>query len=791
VLTSWALFPLLLLALCAGWGLLAEAIVGISIPRVLLPGLGLCAIIAVGEASLVVGSTSAVALPLTVAGGAGGWAWAAARGRPGDPGETGGERWAALAGLVVFAAFGAPIVLSGQATLAGFIKLDDTATWLAITDQIAEHGRSLGHLAPSTYETTLAFTVGKGYPVGAMVPLAIGSRIMGADPAWLVAPYMAVLATLLALALWTLARPLVPEPWLRALIASIAAQSAILYGDVLWGGVKEVLAAAAVATGFGLAAAVRRGATLRLAIPPVIVAIALADALSIGGVVWLVPALALIGTRLWARLPSRSRRGVVAATAAILVAATPALALAGFVSPFRHAFTSDAQLGNLVAPLSPAHLAGIWPAGDFRLDPELAPLSAILIALVLVLAAAGVAFAVARRAFGIFLYVVGSVAIAVTTWFLGSPWIAAKGFAIAAACLPFAAAIAAARLRGRSGVGSAALLAAIAGGVLWSNALAYRDVNLAPRDQLAELETIGHLIAGQGPTLMTEYEPYGVRHFLREAAAEGASELRRRRVPLVGGGALRKGMSADTDRFQLGGLLVYRTLVLRRSPAQSRPPSPYRLIWRGDFYEAWQRPAGPRTRLIAHLGLGTAFDPGGVASCRAVRRLARKAGPRGELAAVRRAPVVVIRPPRTDHPRAWEWTGYPKSLLPATAGAIRASPRTRRPGTYEVWLRGSVRPEVDLQVDGRPVDDVRHELNHLGDYVLLGRVHLDRGDHEVAIDFQPADLHPGSGGSPTPVGPLVLSRQDLAGTRISRFGVAEARRLCGRRWDWVEALAPG
>jgi len=790
VLTSWALFPLLLLALCAGWGLLVEAVVGISIPRVLLPGLGLCAIIAVGEPTLLLGSASAVALPLAIAAGAGGWALAAARARRRDPRKGEGERWALLAALVVFAAFGAPIVLSGQATFAGFIKLDDTATWLAITDRLAEHGRGVGHLPPSTYEATLSFTLGKGYPVGAMVPLAIGSRIVGVDPAWLVAPYMAVLAAMGALALWALARPLVPEPWVRALIAAIAAQSAILYGDVLWGGMKEVLAAAAVATGFALVAGVRRGATLKLAIPPLIVAIALADVLSLAGIVWLVPALALLCVRLWTRMPTPSRRGVLGVAVAIVVAATPALALAGFVSPFRHAFTSDAQLGNLIAPLSPAHLAGIWPAGDFRFDPELVPLSTTLIVLVVIAAGAGVALAVARRALGIALYVGGSVAVAVATWLLGSPWLAAKGFAIAASCLPFAAMIAAGRLRGRTRLGSAALFTAITVGVLWSNALAYRDVNLAPRDQLAELQTIGHVIAGQGPTLMTEYEPYGARHFLRDAAPEGASELRRRVVPLIGGGTLGKGMTADTDRFRLSGLLVYRTLVLRRSPAQSRPPSPYRLIWRGEFYEVWQRHAAYRRRLIEHRGLGTATDPGGIAGCRMVRRLAREAGPGGELAAVRRAPVRIARPRGTAHPSAWQWTGHPRSLLPVTAGALRASVRVAKPGTYELWLRGSVRPEVDLQVDGRPVDDIRHELNNEGEYVSLGRVRLDRGEHEVAVDFHPPDLHPGSGGEPSPVGPLVLSRQDVAATRISRYRVARARRLCGRRWDWVEALAP-
>ena len=89
---------------------------------------------------------------------------------------------------------------------------------------------------------------------------------------------------------------------------------------------------------------------------------------------------------------------------------------------------------------------------------------------------------------------------------------------------------------------------------------------------------------------MTEYQPYGVRHFLRRGDPEGASELRRRAVPLVGGGTLAKGQSADIDRFQRQAVLVYRTLVLRRSSSRSRPPLAYDLTWTGDFYEVWQRP---------------------------------------------------------------------------------------------------------------------------------------------------------------------------------------------------------
>ena len=64
---------------------------------------------------------------------------------------------------------------------------------------------------------------------------------------------------------------------------------------------------------------------------------------------------------------------------------------------------------------------------------------------------------------------------------------------------------------------------AIAGGVLWSNVLAYHDVWLAPRPALAELASIGDRFAGDGPTLMTEYQPYGVRHFLRHWIPKAAA----------------------------------------------------------------------------------------------------------------------------------------------------------------------------------------------------------------------------------------------------------------------------
>ena len=63
--------------------------------------------------------------------------------------------WAAAAAVAVFAAYAAPIVLSGSATFAGYITLDDTATWLAFADNALVNGHSVAELAASSFSTVL------------------------------------------------------------------------------------------------------------------------------------------------------------------------------------------------------------------------------------------------------------------------------------------------------------------------------------------------------------------------------------------------------------------------------------------------------------------------------------------------------------------------------------------------------------------------------------------------------------------------------------------------------------
>ena len=306
---------------------------------------------------------------------------------------------------------------------------------------------------------------------------------------------------------------------------------------------------------------------------------------------------------------------------------------------------------------------------------------------------------------------------------------------------------------------------------MWSNALAYRDVSLAPREQLSELAEIGEAIAGEGPTLMTEYSPYGARHFLRDADPESVV----RAAPQDGsrGATARscpRGRPPTPTRSIPTALGVYRTLVLRRSPAQSRPPAAYELVWRGEFYEAWQRQA-TTVPLPPRLPLGSAEDPVGRPRCADVLALARRAK---ELV-VPTTPSAVVAP-----------LASPAS--PAGPESVSAEARVDVGGAFELWLGGSVRPAVEALVDGDPVGTVRHELNNAGQYVAFGEVTLAPGVHRIELRFSGADLHPGSGGSVPDIGPLSLSRSEAADSNLVRVDAADAReRLCGNEWDWIEA----
>ncbi len=195
LITAWVLAPALLLLICVGHGLALERLFRAQVPAALLAGLGLASLVALTTILTAFPATTGLALPAALVFGAAGLLTLSPQ-RIGRLARSSSTRWAALAALAVFAVYAAPVVLSGNPTFTGYIKLDDTSTWLAFADHVLAHGRDLDSLAVSTYQTTLDVNIGGGYPVGSFLPLAILSRLTGTDPAWLFNPYLATIVVL-------------------------------------------------------------------------------------------------------------------------------------------------------------------------------------------------------------------------------------------------------------------------------------------------------------------------------------------------------------------------------------------------------------------------------------------------------------------------------------------------------------------------------------------------------------------------------------------------------------------
>jgi hypothetical protein len=755
LLVPWLVFPLALGAVCLGCGALVARIARLEVGIALLLPLGYAAVVVVAGFLTWVPGTASLALPVVVGLAAAGLAasW---------PGRRPSRATAAAlaASAAVFLAYGLPVLASGEATFAGYISLDDTATWLALTDRTLDEGRSLEGLAPSSYEATLANNLGGGYPFGVVLPLGIGAQLAGVDVAWVFQPYIAFLAALLAFALCALARPLVGSVWTAAFVAFVAAQPALLYAYAQWSGVKEIAAASLVASSCALASNGARG--IRGVPPPAISAAALAGVLSLGGLAWLAVAGAIGAVLSW---KGKSLWRAVGIAVLSLVLALPTIETSRqFLRRGEDELRSGDVLGNLPEPLDPLQLGGIWPTTDFRTDPDVRWLTFALVALVAVLAVAGSVYAARQRSWNAFAYAATSLAGAALFVAVGSPWIDAKAYAIASPAVLFAALIGCAWLLLRLGRAPAlAAAAALALGVLWSNGLAYHGVTLAPHDQLAELEEIGERFAGQGPALMTEYQPYGVRHFLRRLDPEGASELRRRAVLKVDGSVAQKGETPDLDELALEGVLGYRTLVLRRSPIASRPPSPYELRWEGRWYEVWQR--GPtRAEVTAHVPLGDAANPAGVAEC--PDTLAVVDGARQLATVARKNPIAVLAARPSGVQEAF--------VVPA-------------PGRYSLWLAGSRRARADVYVDGRRLGSAAAHFERTGQYEQLGTVALGPGVHTIRIGLDSRFLDPGTGAPDYGLGPLVVAPADQRRS-VTTADPPAAGWLCGRTLDWVEAL---
>lgn len=791
MLASWAVFPFVLGVLALGCGLLVEHFGRIRFAGGLVVPVGLAAIIVIGTAVSVVTGLRPLACVVVAGLAAGGFALR--RGRLGRP-----SPWLAGAVLVVFVLYGAPALFSGQATFVGYSRLDDSATFLALTARLIDRGRDASGLAPSTYARTIEAYIGTGYPVGSLVPLGVVAPLVRQNLAWLFQPYLTVLAALLATCLWALTGTIARRASVRAGLVIVASQPALLFAYANEeGAVKEMTMAVLFALTAALTAQllrreVGRGPVLAAAVA----AAAMLDTYSLGALPWLGPLGLAVAVSWGAGMTERPlrRKLATAAVAGLALVGVLALPALGTIGSFAHAAgdlrAPSVDLGNLTRSLSPLQLLGVWPAGDFRTGLGAnAGAAGVLIAGVAATSVLGLGHAIRRRSWEPTVYGLGGLVAFLVVNSAGSAWVTAKVMAVVSpAVLLLAGAGALAWARRGARVIAPLVGLAIAAGVLWSNVLAYEDAALAPRDRLAELAQIGADFAGQGPALLNEYEPYGARFFLRTLDAEAPAELRVRRVELRDGTYLPTGQPAYLDQFALSSLRPYRTLIVRRNPTDSRPPAFFDLKRTYRYYEVWQQPAIPRV-VVTDMPLRRGVMPAAVPDCRQVARLARIAtADHAELVAAPDPALAAAALGSAAHPASWSIPGDPEHLNPASPGTARLALTLPRAGDYGVWLGGSFARGVSLSADGRPVGAVRYALNPLGQYDLFGRVSLSSGVHHFALRYPGAGLHPGSAQQALPLGPLVLQSEPRNAEALVSVAPDRASTLCGRPLAWIEVV---
>ena len=301
-----------------------------------------------------------------------------------------------------------------------------------------------------------------------------------------------------ALALWSLLEPVVAARPLRAAIAFLAAQPALVLSYTLQGSVKEIGTVFAVILVAALVPVYVResGTAARRGVPLAVAAGAAVGFVGAAVAVWLGPLLVAALAAAFYRQGRRGARRVLAQAALFVVVAgvlcwQTIAGLATYVDVATTVVTAQSGLGNLLGPLNELQMFGVWLTGDYRLAPgSMLTETYILIGVVVVAAGLGLGWLVRRRAWALLLLV----AVSLFGWWYvtsrGSPWADGKALMIVSPVVVLVAGLGAAGLHaaGRK-IEGVALVVLLGIGVLGSNALAYHDVALAPHDRMAELET--------------------------------------------------------------------------------------------------------------------------------------------------------------------------------------------------------------------------------------------------------------------------------------------------------------
>jgi len=648
----------------------------------------------------------------------------------------------------------------------------------------------------NSYGQYLSAYFNTSYPSGSDTLFGGTARLLGLPLIWAFQPFCAFAIAIAAGPAWLLVRRLGLGGWAAGVAAVSATVPAVVYGYVLVGSVKEIIALAMILT-LGVLVADRPSwlaGPVTAGIPVAVAAAAGVSALGIGFGGWVIAALVVLVVWLGVEI-SAGRLGVVRAAwvtvvggATGVICALPTwIDLSGSLN-VAQGIAATSNPGNLKVPLRTAQIVGPWLSDSYRHRPGRGLERVVTYGLIVVVALAavwGLVVLIRRRSYALTGWVAGMLAVWVGLTAYGTTWVDAKVLMITAPVITLLAWAGIAGLwRGSSAwrVLAAALGVIVSAGIFASDAIQYRASDLAPTARYAELASVNLRFAGLGPTLFAPFDEWSL-YALRSLDVGGPDFVYP--PPKLVGVAQSHGDRVNLDRVRPAAFGGYRLIVTDRDPRASRPPSAYRLVWRGTYYEVWARTPGAPTA-IAHLGIVSGRRVG----CRQIAGVAASARVGGGvLVAAARIPRVTVD---LNHPAFSGWDRYAVrnvGLVMTPFGHLTAAFRIPRAGVWNVWLQGEMMPRVALSLDGGRIGTIAGELsgspfnpNTTTPFPVL----LSAGSHSLTISRGGRSGAPGNGGSAllhaaflTPAG----AQETLETARP-----ADWRSLCGRRYNWIEAV---
>ena len=809
MVVDWLAFPVLVLVLSFGCGLLVERVGGWALPGALLPGVGLALIVV--AASLITESktTSRYAPWLVILLALVGYATSMRRIR-----TLRLDAYCVGVAVVVFLVFAAPVLAFGRPSFLGYGIDGDPAFHFLFARSLIAHGRQSVATLPfqgSATQILASSYLASAYPFGGDVALGALRPLVGQDVPWIYDPFIAVGLTFGALALQELLRDAVRSRPLRALSAFIAAQAGLAYSFYLISSIKELfttfLVTLLVIVGVRT---LQRGPSARALAPLIVVTAAELYVLAAPAIAWLgIPLLifvivSVIRIRRRLRRPSpRALAGLVvtAAVGGALVLPILSSAVTSFdtTTAVLGSQGGGASIGNLLAPLSVWQIMGIWPNGSYRMSITVhVALVDALLWLAVASAVLGAIWSITRRAWGPIVLLFSNGIAALVLLEQSTPYAASKVEMILSITAVLAAMLGAVALHDwvRPWLGwTLAVVLALA--VLWTNSKSFRQAPLAPSGRFAELSEINARFHGDGPTYYDLWDFEWPAYFLRDIGPY---------LPHIYGDPETPGASAHRTAPQLQYpwdladvsyhfQTKYKLMVIGRSPIATRPPSDYRLVLQGRYYNVYRRTAKPK--VIRHVITSDVPDaplyrPAAL-TCRRIERLGRTAAADGRrLAVATQDAVASVRATESLRPLTWAALPLDASAvangltMPLTGGSLDAEIHVPAAGRYTVWVEGSLTQKMSVDIAGRYVGAISQQIGPGGLFTDVGTARLPAGRQPVILHR--SDETPFVPTNPKDVlGEIVLTRTG-APPLVHEIAAADAHSLCGQRLQWIEIV---